>query len=234
MPRYDRYERTGNPFADPPNGDNGFGFNPKFTLDLNALFLADCRAIIEQRADEFRRYGWYAEDLGKAIANKVDWTKDRQENAIYAFTIVTIVFLPISAVSSIFGMNTSDVRDMEQGQWLYWAVALPVTFGIILGGLWWMGELDTVAGWFTGRRRRLPVPAGAVEEYASQPLVAPAGRPLTWVKPEQRTPRRRRGSQVDYYYSDDDEIDVRIANVRESRPSYGTGPLYLSRRRRYD
>ncbi|KAK0717632.1 hypothetical protein B0T26DRAFT_675908 [Lasiosphaeria miniovina] len=41
---------------------------------------------------------------------------DTKENALYAFTIVTIIFLPLSAVSSIFGVNISDFRDMEQGQ----------------------------------------------------------------------------------------------------------------------
>lgn len=45
-------------------------------------------------------------------ANKVDVTKDRQELAIFAFTIVTVVFLPLSAVSSIFGMNTVDSKQL--------------------------------------------------------------------------------------------------------------------------
>lgn len=48
--------------------------------------------------------------------NKVDLTKDRQEMAIYAFTIVTVIFLPLSAVASVFGMNTADIRDMDLNQ----------------------------------------------------------------------------------------------------------------------
>lgn len=80
-------------------------------------------------------------------------TKDRQEQAIYAFTIVTIIFLPLSAVSSIFGMNTSDIRDMEAGQWLYWASAIPVTILVIVLGLWWMGELAHLFDWMAGKFR---------------------------------------------------------------------------------
>ena len=76
-----------------------------------------------------------------------DTTKSRQENAVYAFTIVTVIFLPLSAVSSIFGMNTSDMRDLEQGQWLYWATAVPVTLGVILLGLLWTGELRNAFQW---------------------------------------------------------------------------------------
>ena len=125
-------------------------------------------------------------------------TKDRQELAIFAFTVVTVVFLPISAISSIFGMNTSDcmqtqtflylwhdlrdgrvsrlrlahilprsatatgrkltshdaVRNMEYGQWLYWATAVPVTIGVVVIGLWWMGELGGLFRWAKGKTSR--------------------------------------------------------------------------------
>jgi hypothetical protein len=55
----------------------------------------------------------YEEDHGKAIT---------------AFTVVTVIFLPLSFVTSYFGMNTVDIRDMASGQSLFWAVALPLTF----------------------------------------------------------------------------------------------------------
>lgn len=67
--------------------------------------------------------------------------------AIYAFTIVTVIFLPLSAISIIFGTNTSDIRELQQGQWVYWATAVPVTVSVILIGVWWMGELDNAALW---------------------------------------------------------------------------------------
>jgi hypothetical protein len=68
---------------------------------------------------------------------------------------VTIVFLPLSAIASIFGMNTTDVRDMELSQWAYWAVALPVTALVIFLGLLWTGELGNIVGWMQsfGARR---------------------------------------------------------------------------------
>lgn len=43
------------------------------------------------------------------------------------FTVVTIIFLPLSFVTSFFGMNTNDIRDMASGQSLFWAVAIPLT-----------------------------------------------------------------------------------------------------------
>jgi nucleoside recognition membrane protein YjiH len=71
--------------------------------------------------------------------NAIRDNKDRQEAAIYAFTIVTIIFLPISTVASVFGMNTNDVRNMGQSQWLFWAAALPLTTLVIAVSLFAAG-----------------------------------------------------------------------------------------------
>ncbi|KAF1845052.1 uncharacterized protein K460DRAFT_241338, partial [Cucurbitaria berberidis CBS 394.84] len=47
--------------------------------------------------------------------------------AILVFTIVTIIFLPLSFISSFFGMNFSDIRDMDRTQGLFWIVACSLT-----------------------------------------------------------------------------------------------------------
>lgn len=65
-----------------------------------------------------------------------------------------MIFLPLSAVAGIFGMNTADVRDMDFDQWLYWVTAVPVTIAVILLGLWWMGELRNAFSWLPGFKRR--------------------------------------------------------------------------------
>ncbi|CZR54996.1 uncharacterized protein PAC_04881 [Phialocephala subalpina] len=78
--------------------------------------------------------------LAQNIQN-IDYNKDRQEAAVYAFTIVTIIFLPLSTVASILGMNVNDVRNMELTQWVFWVTAIPLTFIIITLCLIWAGEL---------------------------------------------------------------------------------------------
>ncbi|KAJ0319397.1 hypothetical protein Brms1b_003825 [Colletotrichum noveboracense] len=118
------------------------------------LLAAECTQLLERRARDFDEYAEQADVLEQTNLNNAAVTKDRQEQAIYAFTIVTIIFLPLSAVSSIFGMNTSDIRDMKAGQWLYWASAIPVTILVIVLGLWWMGELGHLFNWMANKFRR--------------------------------------------------------------------------------
>jgi len=95
---------------------------------------------------------------------------------------VTIIFLPLSAVAGIFGMNTADVRDMDLNQWAYWAAAVPVTVVVILLGLWWMGELGNAASWILRRPPRSG--GGGVGRSGAYAIIPPwdssppyAGRP---------------------------------------------------------
>ncbi|ATY59351.1 Mg2+ transporter [Cordyceps militaris] len=137
---------------DPASFDYTLKVSPTDKNGFRGLLLTENSKQLDQRDFEFRRYVEYVDDLERTIAFKMNWTKDRQENAVYAFTIVTIIFLPLSAVASIFGMNTSDVRDMDFSQWLFWVVALPVTILVIVVGLWWMNELGSVMRWLTGQQ----------------------------------------------------------------------------------
>ncbi|EFX03055.1 Mg2+ transporter [Grosmannia clavigera kw1407] len=112
-----------------------------------SLLLNDCLQFVEGRNYDFTSLRERAKALESKNRNKIDTTKDRHDNAIYAFTIVTIIFLPLSAVAGIFGMNTNDVRNMELDQWAYWATAVPVTAVVIFLGLMWTGELGSIMHW---------------------------------------------------------------------------------------
>jgi hypothetical protein len=58
--------------------------------------------------------------------------QDWRDNAAVVFTIITVIFLPLSFVASVFGMNTSDVRDMELTQWVFWTCAIVFTVIVVL------------------------------------------------------------------------------------------------------
>ncbi|WPB04223.1 uncharacterized protein RHO25_008868 [Cercospora beticola] len=76
--------------------------------------------------------------------------------AILVFTVVTIVFLPLNFVSSFFGMNFSDIRDMETTQWLFWAVAVAVTVSVVASAVFLAFSggplLEKVMMWRDARR----------------------------------------------------------------------------------
>ncbi|KAI4937702.1 hypothetical protein J4E85_000137 [Alternaria conjuncta] len=69
----------------------------------------------------------------EVLRHNVEVSEESNSKAIRVFTLVTIVFLPLSFISSVFGMNTTDIRDMSSSQALFWAIAIPAT--AVIGGL---------------------------------------------------------------------------------------------------
>ncbi|KAK4148483.1 hypothetical protein C8A00DRAFT_38940 [Chaetomidium leptoderma] len=108
------------------------------------LLLHECLRHLALKRSEVKLMGDVVAHLTATNPNKINYTKDRQKRAIYAFTIVTVIFLPLSAVASIFGMNSADIRDTDLGQWAYWTTAVPVTVVVVFLGLLFTGELGTM------------------------------------------------------------------------------------------
>ena len=87
--------------------------------------------ISEDYRDLIRRCG----PLADRTKQSLEINEEDHGKAIMVFTVVTVIFLPLSFVTSYMGMNTVDIRDMNQGQGLFWSVAIPltvVTVGICL------------------------------------------------------------------------------------------------------
>ena len=61
----------------------------------------------------------------------VEAINDRHEAAIVVLTAVTVIFLPLSFISSVFGMNTADIRHMSRGQSIFWVSAIPIALAVI-------------------------------------------------------------------------------------------------------
>ncbi|KAK0652573.1 hypothetical protein B0T16DRAFT_103189 [Cercophora newfieldiana] len=172
------------PMYNPFNPPEDFKLAPTDPDGFRVLLLNECLHFLAGRERDFSGFRSWASFLEKVNRNKIDTTKDRHDNAIYAFTIVTVVFLPLSAIASIFGMNTTDMRDMELGQWVYWAVALPVTALVIFLGLLWTGELGNIVGWVQsfgsqrhGYRSLVEVEPERFEEYGYGRLPPPPPPP---------------------------------------------------------
>ncbi|KAL8928161.1 MAG: hypothetical protein Q9208_001871 [Pyrenodesmia sp. 3 TL-2023] len=105
---------------------------PGFPQRREAYILQNCLISISDRMQTFNALDERARGIAAFNLYRIESNRDRQEGAILIFTIVTIIFLPLSFVSSFFGMNTSDVRNMSTPQWAFWAAAIPLTL-IVLG-----------------------------------------------------------------------------------------------------
>lgn len=100
-------------------------------------------------------------DNANALANRtiqlVNIRLEDHGKAILVFTIVTIVFLPLSFVTSFFGMNTKDIRNMESGQGLFWIIACILTTLIVAMALFlafYGGEIvEKVIFWKESKKR---------------------------------------------------------------------------------
>ncbi|KAL8981623.1 MAG: hypothetical protein Q9205_003647 [Flavoplaca limonia] len=78
--------------------------------------LQHCFGKIRDKTRDFDAMDEQAIAMRTFNLDRIEPNKDRQENAILIFTFVTIIFLPLSFVSSFFGINTSDIRDMATPQ----------------------------------------------------------------------------------------------------------------------
>jgi len=84
----------------------------------------------------------------------VESNKDRQEKAALTFTTVTVLFLPLTLLASIFGMNTNDIRNMDLNQWAFWVIGAPLCVVGLTLWLLYLGSFRTWARWFRDWREK--------------------------------------------------------------------------------
>ena len=108
---------------------------------------------IEQRIDDFNELQGQAETARFLAAQSISLKAESNNKAIIVFTVVTIVFLPMSFVTSYLGMNTNDIRNMQHTQTLFWAIGAPVAV-VVLGAAIFAAFYGTLTQRITGRAWR--------------------------------------------------------------------------------
>ena len=73
-----------------------------------------------------------AKQLSIENVQLVETLQDDNSKAILIFTMVTILFLPLSFVTGFFGMNLNGISGTDSGVRHFWAIALPLTAGIVI------------------------------------------------------------------------------------------------------
>ncbi len=132
----------------------GSQLQPTHPSGVLGILIYDSLSIVDHKLRDLKEMNEWLEHLSNSSLQKIDTNKDRQEAAIFAFTIVTIIFLPLSTVASIMGMNTSDIRDMDYEQWVFWVTAVPLFVIIVILCLLWAGELGNFWIGFAGLWRK--------------------------------------------------------------------------------
>jgi succinate dehydrogenase hydrophobic anchor subunit len=90
----------------------------------------------------------------------IDVRSEANNWAIYIFTAVTVIFLPLTFVTGLLSMNTSGLRDSTKRQWIYWAIAIPFTIMVIVIALF-VGKFRFRDHW----NRARPTLADSVEWF---------------------------------------------------------------------
>ena len=62
----------------------------------------------------------------------VETLQDDNGRAIFIFTFITILFLPLSFVAGFFGMNLQGINGTTYKASLFWKIAIPFTGGIVV------------------------------------------------------------------------------------------------------
>ena len=104
---------------------------PEGVASLSFSVIDRILESVEQRIDDFNELQGQAETARFLAAQSISLKAESNNKAIIVFTVVTIIFLPLSFVTSYLGMNTSDLRNMQSTQTLFWAIGAPVAFVVL-------------------------------------------------------------------------------------------------------
>ncbi|RMJ22922.1 CorA-like Mg2+ transporter protein [Aspergillus sp. HF37] len=87
--------------------------------------------MLEDNVGVYKDLKVQIDKLKRQVTLQVELKQDNNSKAILVFTIVTVIFLPLSFMTSYFGMNARDIRDMATGQWIFWAISVPLTTSVV-------------------------------------------------------------------------------------------------------
>ncbi len=97
--------------------------SPKQTLDLRINKRTE--TFLDDMIKHFTTLKNYAEEAETLTTNYIRVSNEDNSKAIFVFTVVTLIFLPLNFISSILGMNTSDIRNTGRSSRLFWEIAVP-------------------------------------------------------------------------------------------------------------
>ncbi|KAF2193353.1 hypothetical protein K469DRAFT_551060 [Zopfia rhizophila CBS 207.26] len=107
------------------------------TPNRKAMFPSESECLksglnyLQSKATELEALDNRTRQLRDHLKESVEILEEDHGKAILVFTMITTIFLPLSFITSFFGMNTADIRNTNYTQGFFWAIALPVTASIV-------------------------------------------------------------------------------------------------------
>ena len=104
----------------------------QWNTGLSTAVIDRILEAVEQQIEDFNELQAQADNARFLAAQSISMkTEDNNNKAILVFPVTTIIFLPLSFATSFLGMNTSDSRNMDSSQNLFWAIDIPLTLAIL-------------------------------------------------------------------------------------------------------
>ena len=97
--------------------------------------LRHCKELLER-----------AKVLAVQNVQLVETLADDNSRALFVFTFITVLFLPLSFVAGFFGMNLAGIADTESRVTLFWYTALPLIAGILIMCILFIARGESI--WF--------------------------------------------------------------------------------------
>lgn len=127
----------------------------KVMFPLERDLLQICQDDLKMVDQEYLYQLARCDPLAENTKQSLEINEEDHGKAIMVFTIVTVIFLPLSFVTSFLGMNTTDIRDMGSSSTLFWAIAVPLT-ATTMGSVLYIGyNGDDLRDWFSSLYRSL-------------------------------------------------------------------------------
>ena len=123
-------------------------------FNLEDRLLHKSLSVIQKTLDQYMQLEDRVNRLIRLTKMGVEILDDDHGKAILVFTIVTLVFLPLTFVTGFLGMNTVDIRNQDTTQTLFWEMALPLTAAVIGLALLIGYRYEAMMEWFRRRRMR--------------------------------------------------------------------------------
>ncbi|KAJ5624330.1 Mg2+ transporter protein CorA-like/Zinc transport protein ZntB [Penicillium lagena] len=92
--------------------------HPRYQISLQSI--RQSRRLLKQMKCDLDELELMSDKTSMLLRSMIEVRKESNSKAIAIFTIVTVIFLPLSFVTSYLGMNSVDIRDGTFNQSLFW------------------------------------------------------------------------------------------------------------------